>query len=89
MARSEVSIEASVVLYLMLGFIGSACAESFGVYGAVNYYGLMCLASSMIGLTTTISFFIIYWVVAAMFASPGASGDWGKEWLPDFLVPEL
>ena len=89
MARSEGSIEASVMVYILLGFVGSACAESCGIRGAVNYYGAVCLASSMIGLATTLFFFVVYWAAAAMFAPSDAPGDWGKEWIPDFLVPEL
>ena len=89
MARSEGSIEASVMVYLLLGFVGSACAESFGIHGAVNCYGAICLGSAMIGLVTTLLFFVVYWAAAAMFAPPNAPGDWGKEWVPGFLVPEL
>lgn len=89
MARSETSIESTVILYFLIGFVGSACAESLGVCGSVNYYGKMCFVSAVIGFTTSISFFVMYWLGAVIFAPSDASGDWGKEWLPTILFSDL
>ena len=87
--RSEISIEISVIVYFLFGFLGAACVQNFGFHGAVNFYGLMCLASTIIGLITTITFFIIYWLLAIVFATSNSSSDWEKRLFRNFMALDL
>ena len=85
MMRTGMSIECSVYIYFLIGFVGSVCAESMGVSGSVNYFGKICMFSSMVGIVGSVSFLAIYWLSIMIFAPLDAKSDWGKEWLGSLL----